>query len=76
MKPGTWIRIAWLDAEPSTALFLGYVGGSKRDGNYRSDYKGDRSIECLYINGDTTRQHSRAVHTQVIEIMGHIEAPK
>lgn len=77
LEPGTWVRIAWIDAEPAVALFLEYTGGSKRDGSYPKNFKGDRSINCFYPNSRSIYQtHDSAVHTQVIEIIGRLQAPE
>lgn len=81
LKPGTWIRIAYTDAPPAVALFLGYYGGSRIDGNHRKDFKGDRSLECFYPEcADEPyrryRQNTHATHTQVVEILGALAAPE
>lgn len=58
--PGTWIRIWWSDAEPTTALVLHKPR--------KPEKKGDAMhIPCFYPNnGRVVNDH--ALHTQVLEI--------
>lgn len=79
LKPGTWVRVAWLDREPTVLLFMGY-GGPSRAGKYRRTYKGERSLVCYYpqFDGDSPSHHrvsGHAQHTQVIEILGSVQVP-
>lgn len=77
IEHGTWVRVAWLDSEPTVGLVLDYTGGSKRDGNYRSDFKGDRSLNVYFPHAVEARKAlASVVHTQVIEILGSVQAPE
>ena len=70
---GTWITVAWLDTKPQRALFLGYKWGSKKDGSYPKNFKGDRSLNCYYP--DTGVCNDAAINTQVVAIGQELVVP-
>lgn len=61
-KPGTWLLIHWNDSEPCVAMLLEKVD---------RDLVGEVSLKCFYP--ETYDVNSHAVHTQVLEIKGHID---
>lgn len=71
LVPGTWITVDWLDIGPQEVIFCGYTGGSRKDGNYKSTYKGPRGIIVLEPG---VGLNSNAEHTQIIMIHGTIIA--
>ncbi len=71
LVPGTWITVAWLGIDPQKVIFCGYTGGSRKDGNYNSTYKGSRGIIILEPG---VGLNSRADHTQIVMIHGTVIA--
>lgn len=63
LKPGTFIRLKWLDASDEIALLL---EKPERE-------KGDVSLKCFYPHRSTTDSH--AVHSQVMENLGSLKVP-
>lgn len=73
LVPGTWVTVSWRDIEPQLALFVGYRYGSKKDGSYPKNFKGDRSIMCYYP--DTGECNDGAQHTQVTAVHDKLVVP-
>jgi hypothetical protein len=64
LKPGTWIELAWIDANPTVALLL----------EKPESEPGDVSLYCFYPESGYSDRH--AVHTQVVAVHGAVQVPK
>lgn len=67
---GQWVVVRWNDAPDDVHLIVAVD-------RYQKTYKGERSLRVVSYNPHHRSMYSRSIeHTQVVRIIGVLEAPK